>query len=540
MARLYYWHSRPNAGDYFSYWLAKKLYKTVVADSLSPNLIITGSILDHKMLNNDTIVWGSGWHNKNLNATCKITNKNNFKAVRGKLTAEKFGLDNIALGDPGLLASEFYTPKVCTNKKDYCLICHMLDYKQINAAYGKLIDVIPIATNDIEQLFDKINQYKLVLSTSLHGIIFAHSFGIPAVHVELNNVGSRDNFKFKDYYSVLDIPYLNYNLTLDKDKDFSKFKKYLANSNKYLPSKQTILDIQNSLLKVRPSERDLHPNYNTVVCAIAKNENRYINDWVNYYIGLGIDHIYLFDNNDKSTEYVGNYIDKIDKVTVINVNNIHEQSFQLTCYNNFYERYNRQFKWAMFIDIDEFLTGVSDINAFLAQSKFAQYEMIRIKWKIFGDDNKLSRDLSIPVYKAIQKEIVDHKFSNNGKCIVRGGLVGVNVGSCHFAFRGTRCEGMKAEGPDLKPLVGCLPSGKPCNSRIAITEDYSAETVFLNHYMTKTLTEFISQKLGRGDAVFAKRQTTFDYYWKVNEKTEEKLKFIEQFLINGGTQVDEK
>ena len=31
--------------------------------------------------------------------------------------------------------------------------------------------------------------------------------------------------------------------------------------------------------------------------AIAKMENDYINDWVKYHLNLGIDRIYLYDNN---------------------------------------------------------------------------------------------------------------------------------------------------------------------------------------------------------------------------------------------------
>ena len=36
----------------------------------------------------------------------------------------------------------------------------------------------------------------------------------------------------------------------------------------------------------------------TGICVIAKNENLYIKDFVNYYKKLGIKKIYLYDNND--------------------------------------------------------------------------------------------------------------------------------------------------------------------------------------------------------------------------------------------------
>ena len=35
-----------------------------------------------------------------------------------------------------------------------------------------------------------------------------------------------------------------------------------------------------------------------VVCAMAKNEHKYINEWVEHYINLGVDKIYIYDNDD--------------------------------------------------------------------------------------------------------------------------------------------------------------------------------------------------------------------------------------------------
>lgn len=184
-------------------------------------------------------------------------------------------LNKVALGDPGLLASRFYQPKNKHTKK-YCLICHKLDYERLHELFGKQIDVISMATNDITGIFEIINKYEFVLSTSLHGIIFAHSFGIPAAHVELNNVGSKENFKFKDYYSVLDIDYFNHKI--DITKGIEQFNSIIENKNKYLPTKERILAIQNKLLEAKPTNAELNKQYKAVICAIAKNENAYIDN----------------------------------------------------------------------------------------------------------------------------------------------------------------------------------------------------------------------------------------------------------------------
>ena len=58
---------------------------------------------------------------------------------------------------------------------------------------------------------------------------------------------------------------------------------------------------------------------NIALCAIAKNENLYIQEWVKYYKDLGISKIFLYDNNDVNGEcfedVLNNYIE--DKFVVI-------------------------------------------------------------------------------------------------------------------------------------------------------------------------------------------------------------------------------
>ena len=61
-----------------------------------------------------------------------------------------------------------------------------------------------MATNDIEHVIDQICECDFIFSSSLHGIIFSHSLGIPAIHLEnIVLMDDTENFKFKDYYSVL-------------------------------------------------------------------------------------------------------------------------------------------------------------------------------------------------------------------------------------------------------------------------------------------------------------------------------------------------
>ena len=66
--------------------------------------------------------------------------------------------------------------------------------------------------------------------------------------------------------------------------------------------------------------------------AIDKNEHLYINEWVEYYINLGFDHIYLYDNDNKDAPYIGKYIDEkyARKITIVNIRGLHKPYLQHT------------------------------------------------------------------------------------------------------------------------------------------------------------------------------------------------------------------
>ena len=104
-----------------------------------------------------------------------------------------------------------------------------------------------------------------------------------------------------------------------------------------------------------------------------------------------------------------------------------------------------------------------------------------------------------------------------GKALVRGCLSNVVIRSPHFASFEYR--------DNLIPSV--LPSGRPCYSKVAINENYSHEKVYLNHYMTKSLSEFIDQKMNRTDAVYGDN-IPLDYYWRINKKTQDKLNWLKE------------
>lgn len=242
--QMYWFHGCPNGGDYFGKWLLEKM-GFIVHFSKKPEILVSGSSLGIiNSFDSNPKIWGPGFHN--YEDKIYINNLNNIYAVRGKLSFKKLNVTKkIALGDPGLLLSHFFKSRA---KKDYdiCIISHFIDYGIFKKRYGDKFNVINMGSNNIEKIANSISRCNFIFSSSLHGIIFSHSLGVPAIHLENKELVSKRNFKFKDYYSVLDIPYIKEDL---KIVNFNTIiKNYSKDRFKYLPNKKLIKRIQKDLL----------------------------------------------------------------------------------------------------------------------------------------------------------------------------------------------------------------------------------------------------------------------------------------------------
>ena len=265
------------------------------------------------------------------------------------------------------------------------------------------------------------------------------------------------------------------------------------------------------------------------LCVVAKEENRYISEFIDYYKKLGINKIYLYDNNningEKFDDILKNYIKK-KIVQIIDFRGIlrpQKLAFSQCYYNN---KYN--YDWIAFYDVDEFLYlyKFQRIDKFLSLSKFKNCSSLLINWKNYGDNNNIFYEQK-PLSQRFLKPIIfsekqkKHKFRYYAsKSIVRGGL---NITWKHFPHF-------------LKDHNICRPNGEKIENPFS-PPDYSS--AFIKHYTTKSTEEYID-KLLKGDVLvnFEINKSYYknrinDYYFFFNNKTQDKIKLFEKkFNIN--------
>lgn len=208
-----WWPREPlpgNFGDILTPYLVKKItgktpkYVNKTFNVAPINLLAVGSVI--KFANKNTVVWGSGAMQM---SDCLSPNAD-YRAVRGPLTRElvlKSGADCPEVyGDPALLLPCYYRP---TTEKEYRIgiIPHYVDYDFVVSMYGNDPDVkiVNLINANIENVIDEIAECENVISSSLHGIIAAHAYGINAKWVKFSNKLIGDGTKFRDYFASVGV-----------------------------------------------------------------------------------------------------------------------------------------------------------------------------------------------------------------------------------------------------------------------------------------------------------------------------------------------
>lgn len=138
------------------------------------------------------------------------------------------------------------------------------------------------------------------------------------------------------------------------------------------------------------------------LCTYGKKENRYIREFVEHYKKLGIDKIFLYDNNnikgERFQEKINDYI-RNKFVELINLRGVILKSI-MNIYNHCYNKNKDKYDWLIYYEIDEFifLKNYSLLKDYLKQVKFNKCDSILLNWVHLSDNNLIyydNRTLSI-------------------------------------------------------------------------------------------------------------------------------------------------
>ena len=225
--------------------------------------------------------------------------------------------------------------------------------------------------------------------------------------------------------------------------------------------------------------------YKVSLCGIFKNEGRFLDEWIQYHLVIGIEHFYLYNNNsnDNYLKILQPYIDQ----GIVELIDWPYDHSQMQAYEHCYKNYNNETNWLTFLDADEFVCPISTDNIQLWLSDYENYPGVAVYWRQFGSNGKLIHDnnqLVIeqytqcwPILGAYPKMFCNMNFpilDFNNPHIFSSNIAGIKIPPIN------QFKKIISYGIHRKSIVG-------------------GSTIQINHYWGKAYDCFVENKINRSD-----------------------------------------
>jgi hypothetical protein len=175
-------------------------------DVARPHLLAIGSLMASAEA--ASLVWGTGV----MHPTMGLGNPRpeNIYAIRGKLSAEvlqKEGIlrRDIPLGDPGLLIHKIFDINLLNEPRyEVGLVPHYVD--RTHPWVRRLLGASEVCDLNVHldplAFLKAMSKCRVIVSSSLHGLIFAEAMGLPSLWFKASGEIAGEDFKFHDWFST--------------------------------------------------------------------------------------------------------------------------------------------------------------------------------------------------------------------------------------------------------------------------------------------------------------------------------------------------
>ncbi|MEH3144746.1 MAG: glycosyltransferase family 2 protein [Methylobacterium frigidaeris] len=257
---------------------------------------------------------------------------------------------------------------------------------------------------------------------------------------------------------------------------------------------------------------DMGDGKSATLVAIAKNEGRYITEWIAYNFAIGFDKIIVFVNDS-----IDDMTDIINSIQRTNKNLSHIVwpaqvgiSPQVSAYNEAIKHVNTD--WICFLDIDEFLVPFRDggLKQFLHRIP-ADVSSVHINWRNFGSSGLTGTDYGLVTEAFTRCALPAWGNHFHFKSIARRAF----VTDVHIHDIGT------SQGK--RTLSDFSEFSMPVRG---IADRIVYDGIQINHYQAKTFQEFC-ERMKRGDANFAMsqpREHSLERFRELDRNEDEDLK----------------
>lgn len=247
-------------------------------------------------------------------------------------------------------------------------------------------------------------------------------------------------------------------------------------------------------LKWRMKRDHTQPKYYLTICAIAKNEAPYFEEWIEWHRKQGVEKFFIYDNEstDNIREVLQPYIDS----GLVEYRYWSGKKQQLAVYDDCFDRHRRETRWMAVIDLDEFIVPLKDKSIPDFLHRMEAFSSVEINWLCYGSGGARKREQGGVMERFHRHSVSDHRLNTHVKSIADPRRVCSMIG----AHEAARLSGRSADSHGV-PLTKGFRDRKPQHDIIRI-----------NHYAVKSYEEFLGKR-ARGRV----RTTTLrdmDYFTK--------------------------
>ncbi|MFQ2172152.1 glycosyltransferase family 92 protein [Aeromonas rivipollensis] len=237
------------------------------------------------------------------------------------------------------------------------------------------------------------------------------------------------------------------------------------------------------------------------ICAIAKNEEKYILEWISHHILAGFDSIVIYDNESDTSlsEIISKLSHDID-IKVIPWPSIEGISPQLSAYNDYVSKFSDIVDYTAFIDIDEFIfiNDNSSVNEFI--KKFdASSTAIAMNQLCFGSSGKEKYEKDLVMKRFNHSSPISFEENNYFKTLAKTSAI-KNIPDCHWVET-TYGDYVNSDNKKLERE----------HAHKGLANNPTHNPLILHHYILKSKEEF-SIKKNRGGGVSSTLQGRLSKY----------------------------
>lgn len=249
-------------------------------------------------------------------------------------------------------------------------------------------------------------------------------------------------------------------------------------------------------LRWRMSRRDLPaPRHYLAVCAIARNEAPYFEEWIEWHRSMGVEKFYIYDND--STDNTREVLEPYIASGLVEYTPIHGSCRQLDAYDDCFERHRLDARWIAVIDLDELIVPQRDASIPDFLRPLERFSSVEVNWLVYGSSGARTRTPGTMMERFRRHSLPGHRLNTHVKSIVDPRRVCCMTG-CHEA---ARIAGRSADSHG-EPLTRGFRDREP-----------QQDIIRINHYAVKSYEEFLAKRArGRARTASQRDLSYFDRY----------------------------